>query len=90
MVVVTGNDGNARFPNACDYAPAHVLAAITVKSITDAYNQRSGFSNIGSCIDIFAASSATLCSVHLSDTSSQVFNGISMATPYFSGAAALL
>ncbi len=48
-VVSAGND----YGDACNKSPARVPNAITVASTTSA-DQRSGFSNYGNCVDIFA------------------------------------
>merc|ERR1712241_1647662 len=53
VVVAAGNNGNTNRPDACDYAPANIPQAITVGSIAINNDQRSSFSNIGNCIDIF-------------------------------------
>merc|ERR1712038_1595804 len=54
VVVAAGNNGLTSQPDACAYAPASIPQAITVGSVTSRDDRRSGFSNIGSCIDIFA------------------------------------
>merc|ERR1711920_732940 len=68
VVVAAGNNGNTNFPDACDYAPANSPLAITVGSITFNDDQRSGFSNIGSCVDIFAPGSQILSASSQSDS----------------------
>merc|ERR1712110_465237 len=89
VVVAAGNSGNTNFPDACDYAPASIPQAITVGSITINNDQRSSFSNIGSCIDIFAPGSAIFSASHRSDTRGATLSGTSMACPHVSGVAAL-
>jgi subtilisin family serine protease len=49
VVVAAGNQGK----DACSRSPAAAVKAITVGS-TDKSDTRSSFSNIGSCVDIFA------------------------------------
>merc|ERR1712217_1016358 len=89
VVVAAGNNGNTNRPDACDYAPAGIPQAITVGSITSNNDQRSSFSNIGSCIDVFAPGSAILSASHRSDTGGSILSGTSMACPHVSGVAAL-
>jgi subtilisin family serine protease len=84
-VVSAGNDNGA---NACNSSPARVANALTVASSTMT-DQRSGFSNIGNCIDIFAPGSAIVSAWITSNTASNTLNGTSMAAPHVSGVAAL-
>nr|VFK31221.1 MAG: Peptidase inhibitor I9 [Candidatus Kentron sp. LPFa] len=83
-VVAAGND----YGDACLKSPARVPNAITVASTTSA-DQRSGFSNYGDCVDIFAPGSAITSSWHTSDTATNTISGTSMAAPHVAGVAAL-
>lgn len=81
--------------DACLYSPAGTATAITVGSIggTARYpinNQRSWFSNYGSCLDIFAPGSHILSSYNTSNTATKVLSGTSMASPHAAGVAALI
>ncbi|HEY0078134.1 MAG TPA: S8 family peptidase [Pyrinomonadaceae bacterium] len=83
--VAAGNDYGQ---NACNYSPARVAAAITVGSTTST-DAKSDFSNIGSCLDIFAPGSSILSAWYTSDTATNTISGTSMATPHVAGVAAL-
>ena len=74
--------------NACNSSPARVPTALTVgaTTMTDA---RSSFSNIGTCVDIFAPGSSITSSWNASDTATNTISGTSMATPHVTGVAAL-
>jgi subtilisin family serine protease len=83
--VAAGNDSGR---DACGGSPSKVAAAITVGA-TQSNDVRSGFSNIGSCVDLFAPGSGITSSWNTSDTATMVEDGTSMATPHVAGAAAL-
>ena len=80
--------GNSNGANACNFSPARAANAITVGSTTTT-DARSSFSNIGSCLDIFAPGSGILSAWWTSNTATATLSGTSMASPHVAGAAAL-
>jgi subtilisin family serine protease len=85
MAVAAGNDGL----NACNYSPARAANAITVGSTTTT-DARSSFSNIGTCVDIFAPGSSITSAWIGSTTAINTISGTSMASPHVAGVAAVL
>ncbi|NIJ10790.1 subtilisin family serine protease [Saccharomonospora amisosensis] len=83
--LAAGNDYGA---DACGTSPARTAEAITVGSTTSS-DARSSFSNIGSCLDIFAPGSSITSTWIGSNTATNTISGTSMATPHVAGAAAL-
>jgi subtilisin family serine protease len=81
--------GNSNGANACNFSPARVSTAITVGSTTQT-DARSSFSNIGTCLDIFAPGSSITSDWNTSNTATNTISGTSMATPHTAGAAALV
>jgi subtilisin family serine protease len=83
-VVIAGNASGA---SACNYSPARVAEAITVAA-TDINDQRSSFSNIGSCVDIFAPGTDIVSAWNSSDVATMTLSGTSMAAPHVTGTVA--
>ncbi|QBX56565.1 S8 family peptidase [Nocardioides seonyuensis] len=83
--LAAGNDSGA---NACNGSPSRVAAGLTVGSTTST-DARSSFSNIGSCLDLFAPGSSITSAWHTSNSATNTISGTSMATPHVAGAAAL-
>ena len=82
--LAAGNDNGA---NACNSSPSRVAAGLTVGSTTNT-DARSSFSNIGSCLDLFAPGSNITSAWIGSDSATNTISGTSMATPHVAGAAA--
>ncbi|MEU5882754.1 S8 family serine peptidase [Spirillospora sp. NPDC047279] len=82
--LAAGNDGQ----DACGSSPARVPEAITVGA-SDAQDARSSFSNLGTCVDLFAPGSDITSAWVTDDGASRSLNGTSMASPHVAGAAAL-
>jgi subtilisin family serine protease len=76
MVVSAGNSN----VDACTASPASEPLAITVGSTTEA-DARSGFSNWGTCVDVYAPGSNIKSSWRSSPTATATMNGTSMASP---------
>ena len=87
-VTVAVAAGNSNGANACNYSPARVANAITVGSTTST-DARSSFSNIGTCLDLFAPGSSILSAWYTSTTATATLSGTSMASPHVAGVAAL-
>ena len=82
--IAAGNSG----ADACNYSPASTPEALTVGASWNG-DGRSGYSNFGPCLDLFAPGSAIRSANHLDDTSSVIRGGTSMAAPHAAGVAAL-
>ncbi|WDZ86968.1 S8 family peptidase [Micromonospora cathayae] len=83
--VAAGNESGA---NACNVSPASTPAAITVGA-TESTDARASYSNIGTCLDIFAPGSSITSAWYTGDTATNTISGTSMASPHVAGAAAL-
>ena len=91
-IIVTVAAGNSS-QNACGYSPSREPSAITVGASTIS-DTVSSFSNIGSCVDLFAPGSA-ITSTWIKDPETnaertRTISGTSMASPHVAGAAAAI
>jgi len=89
--------GNAD-ADACLYSPASEPTAITVGATAlvasgpseNEEDQRSSFSNFGSCCDIFAPGSAIPSAWSTSDSAFNTISGTSMAAPHVAGVVSII
>ena len=84
VVVAAGNDSG----DACTKSPASAPDALTVGSSTSS-DSRSSFSNMGTCVDLFAPGSSITSSTQNTISSIGTWSGTSMASPHVAGVAAL-
>ncbi|HEU0301328.1 MAG TPA: S8 family serine peptidase [Longimicrobium sp.] len=83
-VVAAGNE----YADACNVSPASTPEAITVGA-SDTYDSRWLYSNIGSCVDVFAPGDYITSAWWTSTTATNTISGTSMASPHVAGVAAL-
>jgi len=83
--VTSAGNSNA---DACSFSPARVSSAITAGASTN-WDARAGYSNFGSCVDIFAPGEIITSLSSGSDTGTRIMTGTSMAAPHVAGVAAL-
>jgi subtilisin family serine protease len=86
VAVAAGNENI----DACTISPARVGAALTVGASDPTTDRRASFSNVGSCLDLFAPGVGILSAGHTGDTDTLISSGTSMAAPHVAGGAALL
>lgn len=83
VVVSAGNNGG----NACHQSPARAPHAVTVAA-TDSRDTRPGWSNVGSCVDLFAPGVDVRSASNDSNTATTVKSGTSMSAPHVTGVVA--
>jgi subtilisin family serine protease len=83
--IAAGNDYGI---DACTESPGRVAAALTVGS-SNSVDAKSDFSNIGTCVDLFAPGSSITSAWYTSNTATNTISGTSMAAPHVAGVAAL-
>lgn len=86
VTVSAGNDYRA---DACTKSPASVPEALTVGA-TFVYDDLTGFTNVGPCVDLFAPGHYNLSAWIGADDANEVLSGTSQAAPHVAGVAALL
>jgi len=91
FVVAAGNEND----NACSYSPASEVTAITVGAtviedeVTRQKDQRTVFSNFGTCVKVMAPGQLIKAAWYTSTTATNTISGTSMASPHVAGVAAL-
>ncbi len=80
--------GNSFGQDACNFTPARTPRATTVAA-TDINDNRTNFTNIGTCVDVFAPGQGIYSAWATADDAYNTISGTSMASPHVAGTAAL-
>jgi subtilisin family serine protease len=83
--VAAGNNAD----DACQYSPARAPSAITVGATDITDSRDTGYSDYGTCVDLFAPGTDVTSAWYTSNTAAVTISGTSMATPHVVGVAAL-
>lgn len=86
VITSAGNDG---FSNACTLSPSSATAAVCV-SATNSGDHAASFSNVGSCVDIWAPGRDIVSANYENNQGFSIKSGTSQAAPHVTGTAALL
>ncbi|HET8661336.1 MAG TPA: S8 family serine peptidase [Micromonosporaceae bacterium] len=84
--VVAAGSSNS---DACNFSPGRVAEAITV-SASDASDNKTSFTNFGTCVDMFAPGVSITSAWYTSNTATSTISGTSTAAAHVAGGAALL
>jgi subtilisin family serine protease len=84
VAVAAGNDN----VDACNYSPAGAAGVMTVAASTST-DAKAGYSNWGTCVDLYAPGSSITSAWHNNRTATKTISGTSMAAPHVAGVAAL-
>ena len=81
VVAAAGNYGE----DACQYVPARIPDVVTVAAMDEAMYDRWDYSNVGSCVDVWAPGENVLGAAPECAKCTAVFSGTSQATPIVAG-----
>jgi len=84
-VAAAGNNAGA---DACGYSPSGVTDAIVVAAI-GGMDAQTTYTNVGSCVDLYAPGTQIYSAINTSDTAVQLNSGTSQSAAFVAGAAAL-